>query len=324
MIHDANADGARSSPPSLTIAVVGSVLADIVVQTPHLPRRGQNLYVPHLTVSPGGKGTNAAVTLVRHGVKVHAVSNLGDDPLGAQVRAELEAAGLATDQIGVDRSTPTGVVIIFAEPDGEATYVAYPAASRTVTPADVRRRLAPLLPQLDALLFNLETPEESLVAAVEMAQAADVPIFVDAGPERAYSPRLWKNAAVLSPNQAEAAALVGYPLEGLAGVERAAGDLLKQGPEAVVIKLGPRGAFWATTGDKGHATAFPVEAIDTAGAGDAFTAGLVWAILSGQPLPQAVRWANACGALVATRAGTMPIMPTRKEVADFLDDLQDQ
>lgn len=324
MTHDANAVRDRPSPPPLTVAVVGSVLADVVVQIPHLPQRGQNLYVPHLAVSPGGKGTNAAVTLVRHGVEVHAVSNLGDDVLGAHVRAELEAAGLGTDQIGVDPSSSTGVVIVFAEPGGEPTYVAYPAASRTVTPADVRQRLGPLLPQLDGLLFNLEAPEEALLAAIEMAEAQDVPIFVDAGPERAYTPRLWSNAAVLSPNQAEAAALVGYPLGGVAGAERAARDLLRQGAEAVVIKLGADGAFWATADDAGHIPAFPVEAVDTAGAGDAFTAGLVWALLSERPLQQAVRWANACGALVATRFGTMPIMPTRKEVAGFLDDLRDQ
>lgn len=306
----------------LTIAVVGSVLADVVVQTPHLPRRGQNLYVPQMAVSPGGKGTNAAVTLFRHGVDVHAISNLGDDAVGAHVRAELEAAGLSTDRLGVDRSAATGIVIIFAEPDGQATYVAHPAASRTVTPADVRRRLGHLLPQLDGLLFNLEAPEETLLAAAEMAEARDIPIFVDAGPHRAYSHRLWANAAVLSPNQAEAGALVGYSLEGIADAERAARDLLQQGPEAVVIKLGAQGAFWATAGDGGHVPAFSVEAVDTAGAGDAFTAGLVWAVLSGRPLPQAVGWANACGALVATQPGTMPVMPTRKEVGDFLDGRQ--
>lgn len=318
-MDDTGTDGARSESTPLTIAVLGSVLADVVVQTPHLPRRGQNLYVPHLDVSPGGKGTNAAVTLLRHGAEVHVISNVGDDALGAQVRAELEATGLTTEQIGVDGSAATGVVIVFAEPGGEATYVAYPAASRTITAADVRRRLGPLLPRLDGLLFNLEAPEEALLAAVEMAETKGVPIFVDAGPERAYGQRLWANAAVLSPNRAEAAALVGYTPEGGAGAERAAREMVRQGPEAVVIKLGADGAVWATDGDAGHVPAFAVAAVDTAGAGDAFTAGLTWAILRGRSLPEAVRWGNGCGALVATRPGTMPVMPTRKEVDDFLD-----
>lgn len=303
-----------------TIAIVGSVLTDLVVDVPHMPRSGQNLHVPRMDISPGGKGANAAITLARHGARVFLISNTGADALGEQLRQQLETIGVSTNLLGRHPSQATGVVIMLTEPNGQTSYVAHPAASMTVTAAEVRQRLRPLLSQLDALLFNLEAPEPALLAAVELAEEAGVPLFVDAGPERGYSPRLWRAAHILSPNEPETATLVGHPLPDDESAARAAQTLLKQGPETVVLKLGARGALLATADTVEVAPAFPIHCVDPAGAGDAFTAGLVWACLGGYSLAEAVRWANACGALAASRFGTAPVMPSRPEVAQFLEE----
>lgn len=301
-----------------TLAVIGSAVTDIVVETPRLPGSGENIHVPRLAVMPGGKATNAAVTLVRLGAAVHLISNTGRDHWGEQLRQELAAAGIQTSLIGRHPSQPTGIVIMLAEASGQTAYIAHPAAGRSVSAADIRQRLTPLLPRLDGLLFNLEADEAALQTAADLAYAAGVPIFVDAGPVRPYAAGLWQHAAILSPNEPEAAALVGHNLADEAAVVAAAQALLAAGPPVVVLKLGARGAYWATPTAAGWAPAFPIQVIDPAGAGDAFTAGLVWASLTGQPLPQAVRWANACGAIVAGRFGTMPAMPQAEEVRQFL------
>lgn len=151
-----------------------------------------------------------------------------------------------------------------------------------------------------------------------MAHDAHVPIFVDAGPQHAYPLQVWQHAAILSPNESEAEVLSGRSLPDDETALAAARELLAQGPQAVVLKRGARGALWASADGAALAPAFPVDVVDPAGAGDAFTAGLVWATLSGRSLPDAVRWANACGALAATRLGTLVAMPTRVQVQTFL------
>jgi ribokinase len=255
------------------------------------------------------------VTLARHGARVYLLSNVGADPWAEPVLAHLADTGVDVSRMGRHPSVPTGTVVMLAEGSGDTCYLAYPAASRTVTPAEIRERLLPLLPRLDGLFFNFEAPQDALQEAVALARAHDIPLFVDAGPEHAYPASLWQTAAVFSPNLPEAEALLDRPVSDPLAAARA---LLARGPAAVVLKLGAEGALWVTPDAAEKVDAFPIQAVDTAGAGDAFSAGLCWALLQGQPLPAAVRWASACGALVAGRLGTMPVMPWWEEVAHFL------
>lgn len=308
-----------TSPTHLTVAVIGSVLLDVTVKTPRLPYRSENLYVDSIDLMPGGKGSNAAVTLARHGARVHLMSNLGADPFAETILDQLAETGIDVSLMGRHPDLPTGTVVMLAEASGETCYLAYPAASRTVTPAEIRQRLRPLLPALDGLFFNFEAPQEALQEAVTLARAHEIPLFVDAGPEHAYPARLWQSAAFFSPNRPEAEALLGRPVT---DPLTAAHALLAQGPEAVVLKLGAEGALWATAEANELVPAFPIRAVDTAGAGDAFSAGLCWALLQGFTLPDAVRWANACGALVAGRLGTVPAMPGQEEVETFLAEFE--
>lgn len=302
----------------LTIAVVGSAFADITIRTPRLPHSGENLYVDELISTAGGKGSNAAITLARHGARVHLITNVGADPAGEQVRAALAAEGIGLSGLGCDPEIATGTVVMLAEASGETCYLAYPGASRTLSAAAVEERLAPLWPGLDAVYLNLEAPEEALLAAARLSRQHGVPLYVDAGPERPMPPALWSHAALLSPNLSEAGVHAGMAIATLQDAERAARVLLAQGPALVVVKLGEQGALLASDRGSEQIPAFSVPVVDPAGAGDAFTAGLAWALLQGQPPPDAVRWANACGALVVSRLGTAPAMPSREEVSAFL------
>ncbi len=298
------------------IAIIGSIIADIIVQTPRLPASGENLHVPRIQIMTGGKGANAAVAFTRLGGRAHLLGNVGADAFGQQARAALRAEGVEIAGVSTDPAHPTGAGILLVEPNGHTAFLIEPGANLTLTPAQIEAALRPLLPTLAGLLYNFEAPESCLLLAAGLARGQNVPLFVDAGPARPYSPALWRDAAILSPNQTEAAAILGYALDDDAAVIAAAHDLLKSGPRAVVLKLGARGALWADAEGWGWAPARPIQAVDTAGAGDAFTAGLTLALLEGQPLPAAVRFANACGALAASRLGTLLAMPWRAEVDD--------
>jgi ribokinase len=300
------------------LAVIGSIIIDILVATPRLPGSGENLHVSRIQVTPGGKAANAAVAFVRLGGCAHLLGNMGDDFFADYAAAALQREGVDIAGVGRDPAADTGAGVLLVEPDGHTAFLIAPGANQTLAADRLEAALRPLLPRLDGLLLNFEAPEAALLRAVALAEAHGLPVFVDPGPFRPYSPRLWQHAAVLTPNEAEAEALVGYPVTADEAALAAARALLAQGPQAVVLKRGARGALWATADATGWEPAFSVQVVDTAGAGDAFTAGLVLALLRGRPLPQAVRFANACGALVASRFGTMPAMPWAEEVVGLV------
>jgi len=301
-----------------TIAVIGSIVMDIIVETPRIPVSGENLHARQVTPTTGGKAANAAVAFTRMVGRAHLISNVGEDAFGDEALDTLVREQVLVDGVERVSDAPTGAGVLLVEPDGQTAFIIAPGANLTLTPADVAARLGPILAGIDGLLFNFEAPEDALLRAVEMAQAADVPIVVDAGPARPYSSELWRYAAILSPNQPETEAIVGFPIDSDEAARAAASALLSQGPRAVVLKLGARGALLATGDGMHFFPAFPIRPVDTAGAGDAFTAGLAWARLQGWSWERTMRWANACGALAAARLGAMPSMPTRGEVEAFL------
>ncbi len=301
-----------------TIAVIGSIVMDIIVETPRIPGSGENLHARQVTPAPGGKAANAAVAFTRLGGQAHLLSNVGTDAFGDEALATLTDESVDVAGVGRVHDAPTGAGVLLVEPDGQTAFIIAPGANLTLTPDDVDARLKPILGEINGLLFNFEAPEEALLRAVDLARAADVPIFVDAGPARPYTPELWRHATILSPNQPETEAIVGFALDSDAAVRAAASVLLAQGPRAVILKLGARGALLATDDRMQFFPAFPIRPVDAAGAGDAFTAGLAWARLQDWSWERSLRWANACGALAAARLGAMPAMPAHTEVTAFL------
>ena len=300
------------------IAVVGSIIMDLMVTTPRVPQRGENLLAHGFKMGPGGKGANSAVALARLGAEPLLVGRVGDDYFG---RVELETVrrdGVQTDSVVIDPERHTGIAIIMVDDYGENTILVAIGANAGLTVEEVAATLQPHWAQLAAVLVNFEIPEEVVRTVVQKAHACHVPVVVDAGPPRHYGVETWRGATVLSPNMLEASTMVGYPVEDEATAERAARDLLAQGPQAIVVKMGDRGAMLVTATERTMVEGFPVQVVDTTGAGDAFTAALTVALAEGQLLPGAVRFANAAGALAVTRFGTMAAMPTRQEVEAFL------
>mgnify|MGYP001073391239 CR=1 FL=1 len=305
-------------PETLNIAVVGSIIVDLAVTTPRVPQVGENLLAYSFKMGPGGKGANATVALARLGARPLLFGRVGNDYFGQVELEALRKEGVRTDTVGIDPQIHTGIAFIMVDDNRENTILVAIGANAALTTQEVEAALASHWPRLDALLVNFEIPEEVAKSVVVGAHERGIPVVVDAGPPRHYSPETWGRATVLTPNELEAGTLVGYPVEDEATAEKAARDLLAKGPQAIVLKLGKRGALLHTEREQLLVPAFPVQVVDTTGAGDAFTAALTLGLAEGRPLAEAVRFANAAGAIAVTRFGTMVAMPTRVEVEAFL------
>jgi ribokinase len=302
------------------IAVIGSIITDLAIQIMRVPIVGENLQAKSLKIGPGGKGANAAVAVVRAGAEAALIGCIGDDEFGRMEMAYLDKEGVDLSGVTIHPEATTGAAIIMVDAEGENTILVANGANDHLTKEAIAKGLKPQQDTLDGILINFEIPEAAVAAGVRIGKDLGIPVLIDAGPPRTYRPETWANCTILTPNALEAATLVGYQLEDEVKTEQAARELLVAGPQAVVLKLGARGAMIITAEQTLMIPSFPVNVVDTTGAGDAFSGTLSVALGEGCSLEEAVWRANAAGALTVTRLGTMSAMPTRQEVDAFLAD----
>ena len=299
------------------ILVIGSVNMDVVARVDHMPAPGENVRGSDLAMVPGGKGANQAVACARLGAQTTLLGRVGDDAFGGRLRKTLADAGVRTDALATVKDCPSGVALILVDAKGENSIAVVAGANGRLGPPDVEAA-RDLLAEADAVILQLEIPPETVARAIRLARQVKTPVIMDAGPPRRPTDTAVFEATILTPNEAEAASLLGLE-PGQTTAEAMARELLARGPEAVVIKAGSKGALVARDNRLEWVPAFPITPVDTTAAGDAFTAALAIEHVKGADLVEATRVANAAGALACTRPGAQPSMPTAKEVADFLD-----
>ena len=298
------------------ILVVGSVNMDIVARVDRVPAAGENVRGSDLRTIPGGKGANQAVACARLGAETVFLGRVGDDAFGEHLRQRLAEAGVWTDAVKTVAGCASGIALILVDATGQNTIVVTPGANSRLAPADVDAARA-LFEAADAVVLQLEIPPETVARAIRLGRETGKPTILDAGPpQRPADPAVFE-CTVLTPNEAEAAALLDIPA-GSMGPEAMARELLARGPKAVVIKAGSQGAIVAERGRLVRVPAFKIDSVDTTAAGDAFTAALTMEFIKGTDLAEASRVANAAGALACLKLGAQPSMPTADELAAFL------
>ena len=306
-----------SSGRPLVISL-GGINMDLVTFADRLPADGETVVGSRFVTYAGGKGANQAVAVARMGARSAMVGRVGDDMFGPQLIELLRSAGVETGAVGVSEGVSSGIAVISVGEGGQNRIVQVLGANDTCGEEEFDA-IAGLLPEASALLLQLETSVALSVRVAELAASVAVPVILDPGPVRPVPPEFYQHVSVITPNETEAEALVGHPVTDLDAARAAADELLNRGAASAVIKLGALGAYWSDGNDGGHVPPFPVTAVDTVAAGDAFNGAMAVALSEGRPLAEAVRWGCAAGALAVTKVGAQDSMPARETVAELLN-----
>lgn len=302
----------------MKVVVFGSINMDLVVRTARFPQPGETLTGRTFYTAPGGKGANQAVAAARLGVATSMVGRVGNDVFGETLRNSLQQHGVDICAVEQDSEQPSGTAMIMVDDQAENEIVIVAGANGAMGEADVER-LRGALQDASQLLLQLEVPMEAVLAAARMAHAQDgITVILDPAPVQELPAELYACTDILTPNEREATALVGFAVQDEASAARAAAVLQGRGVRQVVIKMGSQGAYWHD-GQKGvFLPPYAVKAVDTVAAGDAFNGALAAALSEGLSMREALHWGMAAGALSTTRPGAQPSLANREEVQNLL------
>jgi len=288
------------------ILVAGSANLDFVVRASHIPAPGETVLGREFRTYPGGKGANQAIACARSGgCPTEMLLALGDDSFAGPIEKSLKAAGVRLHLVRVG-DQPTGTAFICVSDDAENAITVAPGANSSLHGSH--------LPPLDGcthLLMQLETPIETVIAYARAARSRGVQVVLNAAPARSLPPELLSLVDVLIVNMGELAAVSGHA----GGPEQC---LERVDVPCVVVTLGDRGCCARAAGEFIMQNAFAVMPVDTTAAGDAFCGVLVASLSQGLDLPEALRQANAAGALACMNPGAQSSLPTHAELQSFL------
>jgi ribokinase len=301
------------------IVVVGSLNLDLVVQVERIPSVGETVLGSGFQTHPGGKGANQAAEIGCLRYPVHMIGRVGSDAFGTALRESLDAVGVDTTAVFVSDSA-SGIAMIVVQARGDNSIVVAPGANSCLTGEDLDANID-LIRNASFVLTQLEIPISTLEHLSRICEREQVPLMLDPAPASPLSAKILHRLAWITPNEPEAQYLtgtVGTP-DSEPELRQLAEKLLEMGPKNVLLKLGEIGAYVATQdGIRAAIPAYPVEAVDTTAAGDAFNGAFAVALALGAGALDAAQFATAAAAISVTRHGAAPSMPTRDEVEAFM------
>jgi|HubBroStandDraft_2_1064218.scaffolds.fasta_scaffold56318_2 ribokinase len=287
------------------LVVAGSYNAALTVYSATLPAPGETVVGTRFEQGPGGKGANQAIGARRLGADVLFVTRLGADAFGDQARSILLAEGLPAHGITTDDQNPTGIALILVEDSGQNAISVAPGANASLSGPDVLGRFGPDLRGCKYLLMQLECRAELAVDLSSWARDAGCVSILNPAPVRPLPPGALASFDIITPNEGELQTLAASLGLAAGPADVLARQLLSYGVRDVVVTLGERGALWASAAGLRYFDAYPVRAIDTTGAGDAFNAGLAAALVRGEPMESAIDHGCRAGAFCVTRNGVI-------------------
>lgn len=303
------------------ILVIGELNVDLVVSgLPSLPVLGRELLCDDFQMALGSSSAICASWLAALGAAVDFWGKVGCDPYGDFMVSELERRGIGTDGIIRDPGIRTGMTVSLTYPQDRAmlTYLGSIAALRL---DDLDLSLLARYNHLhSASIFLQQGLRPGLPALYRAAQEAGLTTSLDSGwdPKEQWGHDIFDmlpHVDFFVPNEVEA-----LHFTGASTVEEATAELSHYAG-TVVVKLGQEGSMARSGEQVWKAPGFEVEVVDTTGAGDAFNAGFMYAyIVEGCPIPDALRFANACGAIAVTTIGGPTAPASAAEVDAFMSD----
>lgn len=289
----------------MKLAVVGSINMDMTVTAERIPLKGETLLGDSIHYIPGGKGANQAVAMARLGAEVEMFGCVRDDSNGEKLLENLRKEGVGTRHIKVLKEVPTGIALITVG-ENDNTIIVVPGANGQVDQiyAD---SIKEELKAFDMVVLQQEIPLETVHDLICFCAENGIKVILNPAPAAKVPLDIIEKVTYLTPNEHEAVLIFGE--------EETTEELLKKYPEKLVITQGSRGvSVCRKNGEVLTVPARPAIVADTTGAGDTLNGAFSVQIAKGEPIAEALRYANTAASLSTEKFGAQGGMPTAEEV----------
>jgi ribokinase len=296
------------------ITVLGIFVADISFSGPKIPNIGETILGNKYNVGPGGKGCNQAVAIARLGGRVNFISKVGKDSYGELALKTLKQNNIKIENVIQDKDLQTGVAgILVDQNSGKNAINVIVGAPSTLKIIEIEKKIN-LIKKSKILLTQLEVPKDVTLYCLRVAKENGCTTILNPAPASEINKEFYKNVDFFTPNETEAEFYTGIKITNEKEAKQAAEKLINFGIKKVVITLGEKGLFFYDGKQEIYLKAFPVKAIDTTGAGDAFNGGLAFGISKNKKIKECLELANKVAGISTTKLGAGDSMPLLKDV----------
>ncbi|ADU28583.1 ribokinase [Evansella cellulosilytica] len=289
------------------ITVIGSLNMDMVTTAKTMPREGETIHGESFKMVPGGKGANQAIAAARLGGHVQFIGMVGDDPFGHHLIKVLKNEGIKRNEVKIVPNTSTGVATILLSENNNRIIVTE-GANGYVTKAYLEKLKERIL-ESTIVLIQFEIPLEAIYYTLEICTQNNIQVVINPAPAKQLPTSMWKKATFITPNETELKELF---------TARAREHL----GEKLIVTKGENGVVFKSHGEDIHIPSYPVEVVDTTGAGDTFNGAFVVALTEGKSIKDSVNFANAAAALSIKKFGAQGGVPNRIKLDEFLNRLR--
>lgn len=305
------------------IAVIGSYAVGMTIVCEHFPAAGETVSGSKFKIMHGGKGSNQAVAVNRLGGECIYGGCVGKDSFGEMCHTLLKEEAMESKYIKQCDNKSTGVGLIYVNEEGENEIVIDLAANNELLPEDIDRMM-PALKKCKLVLMQLEINPETVAYTAEKCKEAGIVFVLNPAPFHKLPIGLLRNCDYLIPNQTEARMLLGLSPSDTSPDEAIAEKIKKLGVKNVIVTLGKEGAIIVNEKLTVRIPGVTVQAVDTTGAGDTFSAAFCVAIAEGRNIIEAVEFGNAAAGLAVTKYGVIEAIPTRANVEAFMKERENE
>jgi len=286
----------------MTVTCIGKLNVDLLYSVKEI-KVNENHVSEEIYINVGGKATNVSVALAKLGVNSTLITKVGEDEFGDFALKKLKEFGV---KVIADRIERTGITFIVVDEKANNTMFNYLGANKFLCSDDVLRN-EEIISKSDIVYFQSGIEPEVL----NNLKKTNKNIFLELSDFIDFE--ILNEIPYASMNELEA-----LRITNTTKIEDAAKKLVSLGIEKLFIKLGSKGSLYYSENETIFCESFKINPIDTTGAGDSFTAGIIYGLLNRMPVKKILKFANACGAITCLKKGTTESFPTLKQINSFL------
>lgn len=299
------------------VIIAGSLNLDYVIKLNRFPEPGETITGLDLMTYPGGKGLNQAVAAARAGAKVAMIGNLGNDAAAQVLKNVISSENILSNFVK-NVEGPTGAAYIEVDNNSRNRIVVIAGANGTFTSNVDELKNAKNDVSAKVLLAQLEVPIAELIKLFKLAGELSLFRILNPAPADRFDQKILTYVDLIVPNQFEAESITGIAVVDFESAVKSAQEILKAGAKSVIITMGEKGCVYVDNMRQQNFSTFRVNAVDSTAAGDAFCGALAANIDAGSNLDLAITYASSAGALATTKAGAVPSLPTKSQIAELV------